>query len=274
MNYNYLRNISERRKEFLNDVIKQGYDAYLYKTNNTYIFISLTHNYKTISIVFTDIKSETKYYIECLTNTDEFVFKFFENEQLIDLIIDEVYQSHSLKMINSNSFLNYFKKERGNLLFKQNYNWETIEYAGLLIRHKFYHLRYSDFGTSNYIITILGNPIYFSPYNKKPFEFEFFHSERTHFRHIYPADLFIDVDLNNYDGNHLIDLILERAFNYFFDNKEFVVMNYDEFYYGRRSFTIPKELLENIHVFSIESLKFYMPEDELQSSLNLKTVDR
>lgn len=272
MNYNYLRNISERRKGFLNDVINQGYDAYLYKTHDSYILISLTHSYKSISIVFTDAKTNIKYYIECLTNADEYVFNFYENEQMIDLIVDEIYQSHSLKMINCHSFCNYFKKERGNLLFKQNHHWETIDYAGLLIRHKFYHLRYSDFSTSNYVVTILGNPVYFSPYKKKPFEFEFFRSETTQFRHIYPVEMFMDIELEHYDGNNLIDLILERAFNYFFDGKEFVVMNYDEIYYGRRSFSIPEELLESIHVFSQDSLKFYTAEEGKQFALNLKPM--
>lgn len=262
MNYTFFQNVGERRREFLNDIIKQGYDAYLYKTSKTPIFIRLSQNYKSITIAFIDIKNDIKYYIECLTNSDELVFKYFENEQFIDLMIDQIFHSHSLKMINSKSFLSYFKRERGNLLFKQNYNWETIEYAGLLIRHKFYHQRYTDFGTSNYIITILGSPIYFSPYHKKPFEFEFFHSDRTHFKHIFPKELLLDVDLNNYDGNQLIDLILEKAFQHFFDNKEFVVMNYDEFYYGKKSFSLPKELNDTVHVYSIDSLKFYTSDED------------
>jgi len=268
MPYNLVQSPTDRRKEFLNDIIKQGYDAYLFKTTSSYILISLTHKYKTIAISFLDTETDTKYYIECVTSSDEFSFKFFENEHLIDSILDQIYHSHSLKMINSNSFLNYFKKERGNMLFKQNYNWETIEYAGLLIRHKFYYSKTNEFAASNYIITILGNPIYFSPYIKKPFELEFFHSEKTNFRHIYPSDLFFDVDLNSYDGNYLIDLIMQRAFKYFFDSKEFVVMNYDELYYGKRSFAIPVELQENIHVFSIDTLKFYIPGNDLCAPLN------
>ncbi len=207
--------------------------------------------------------------------------------------IEDIDERKHCKIINFNIFLNYFKVkeeelkfsyycqycDKFNLLYQTNEEWSSIEYAGIIIRHKYYRSRYSDFGSDNWKITAIGNPIYFSPYLKKPIEMDVFDSERTNIKHIYPSNYKPKEQTQN-----IMEDFLAIVFEHFFENKDYVALNLDDnidlkysnnnnMYEKSFSEIIKYHMGNQIKIYALDkknSFEYYIKNQSLEESIFFK----
>lgn len=256
-----------KRDAFLTQIIIDDYACYVYKSlgnKEKYIIIRYESNYQYFgafdrkrAIFFSDNSDvfESRIYFSDDNNSIE--FDYSENTDNIDKLLSDIDVDFCLKLLDVHGFIRHFHK-LSKRICEVNNSWETINYLGLLIRHQYYYRRYSDFGFDNYKISILGNPIYISPYKKIPFEFDFFDGGRTHFWHFFPREEFNETELKDYSAESFTEFVLEKAFGHFFDKKKYLAVNYDDIVnFGYSNIVLPKDIEENSFLLSVNHFDFY-----------------
>jgi hypothetical protein len=259
---------------FFKKLIEDEYSCYVFANDvvhNQAIVVNIDagsesksqYIYNFIEVISTYRKLEAKiayfYRYEDFPNY-ELKFDFYGQEEIVDRIINDISFKHQkyYKLLNKKCYVRHFLKLETSI-FEHNNVPEIIRFIGLYIRHSHYHHRYSDFGTNAFKVSIIGNPNIISPFIKRPLEFDFFHSWTTKFFYNSHSELYLGYDLDNYYGPDLVELILEKAFSYFFDNKNYVVENYDEHidYMGSSKVVLPNVLNEITYHLSAKQLEFY-----------------
>jgi hypothetical protein len=191
-------------------------------------------------------------------NTLEFSFKDENKEELFQTFANDIRDYDYLKLVDKETYIKQFFKLSRSVL-NGNYQWETIDYRGLFVRYKHYYQRYSDFGYHSYKISIIGNPSYISPYKKKAIEIDFFDDERTRVNSYYPNELFSRDEVQSLGGGiEIVKKVLSKAFDYFFDNKKFVAINYDEVKTAAQGFLLPNQFPYDVYVLSLNNIDTYM----------------
>jgi len=263
--------------DFLRKIILEDYSCQIFKNVAVYNHSIIIRNdldvqwinrnrYKILELTDTlhGVVINLAYYIDHKRdNYIEFEFNgnFEEVEKIIECISSEF--GYCYKLLNQECYIRHFLKIKPGI-YNGNSLPEIINFVGLNIRHKRHNHRYSDFGTDAYTVSIIGDLNYFSPYEKTPIEIDFFHGERTKLFHVYPDRLLDGIDFGNYSDDSIVELLLAKAFAHFFNQKKYIVCNFDEYshYSQRTDIVLPQNLDGRIFWLSAKFLTLYKKKAE------------
>lgn len=142
-----------------------------------------------------------------------------------------------------NNFQVEINKERDNSpTYDSAHEWKVVNKYGLILKERHFRQRRSDFGSDHYLTMLMSNPAYF--HQTKP---QIFYNTIT------PRE-----------GYPIRASFWEDVYDYFFDRKNMILVNYDEMppypktvnpnknYAGERLFNPSNDLLSNSFVISIK----------------------
>jgi hypothetical protein len=193
---------------------------------------------------FTDIPYKNNKTYDTIFEDEINVFGWYDYEQnkyiYFFLIEESLFEKLNKirKMISDTFCVNWideyrFSQEFKNIMVKQKQirqnqytsTWSNYYLYGLELRYKKYYQRYSDFGSDNNLIVVNGDSRYLDLINKKP---------------IYvacnPGGIRRNSNGTIEPGGEYFGLE-ENIFEYFFENKKFLVTNIDNIHYRDNSYT-------------------------------------